>query len=425
MNTKQKFSQQLDDFRHRAVSSARKLAGPQVELADLDQAVQLAILEAESNMPSLGLEHDLRYLRRRIVGALKAEIRGYSRRWIDSVTLDDLLDGSEEQLVAGDPPSEQDRPRLQWDGETDDDLLARTEAKDHVWRIVESLPPEAAQVVRLCFGLDGGDPVDPADVADILDEDPVVVNGHLWAAQQLLRHFSSEGRHRRKVPMTEAEFATFLPLSDLAWYDLRDLNLNNADLSGCDLSQAVLSGLNLWGIKMVEARAGGITLWGAQLDGADIRSADLRLGNLERASLCGADLRSADLSGANLWGADLSSVGADHARLASADLRSANLAAADLTRADLSGADLRGADLRRVRLTGANLSGADLEGARISGADLRWANLAGANLCWLDLSVADLRGASLQKAIRSPGLDALTARRAPLPQRLRPLAKAG
>ncbi len=377
--------------------------GRPLDREDLVQTAHLAVLEARQEMPHLDPDHDRGYLRWRIAQAIDQDLAAPA----GSQTLD-LADTSlTGHLVVGD---------------IGDEVADRDAAAEQVNRMLAGMPADTADVVRLVFGLGGGQPVEPMDVADIFDLSPDEVEGHLWVAECLFRHYAEDRRHRRHHPLTEREYRAFLEAGDLAWYDLRELNLNNAALSGCDLSQAVLSGMNLWGIKLVEATASGINLWGSQLDGADLRRADLRLGFLERVGLCGADLRRADLRGANLWSADLSSASADHAKLAGADLRAADLRGADLTAADLSGTDLRGADLRRARLGGATLVGANLEEADLAGADLRWADLAGANLCWLDLSVADLRGASLQGAVRSPKLEDLHNRRAPRPERLRPMA---
>jgi uncharacterized protein YjbI with pentapeptide repeats/DNA-directed RNA polymerase specialized sigma24 family protein len=380
------------------------LAG-RLEAEDLVQIAHLAIFEARVEAPHLDPVHDRNYLEWTVRDAIANQLATPS---IDRARMLSLSDVGRSDDV--------------WGHDVSEEVVERAAASERVAQLLRGLPPDTVRVVRLAFGLDGGAPLDPADVADILDIGPDEVEGHLWVAERLFRHNSEDRRDRRHHPLSEREFQAFRAAGDLAWYDLRDLNLNNADLSHCDLSQAVLSGLNLWGLKLIEAEATGVNLWGSQLDGADLRGADLRLGYLERAGLCGADLRWANLSGANLWQADLSSAEADHSDLSGADLRAANLVGADLTGANLSGADLRGSDLRRARFGGADLSGANLEGAVLGGTDLRWADLSTANLCWLDLSVADLRGASLQGAIRSPKLEVVTARRAPAPQRLRPLA---
>jgi uncharacterized protein YjbI with pentapeptide repeats/DNA-directed RNA polymerase specialized sigma24 family protein len=413
-----KLKRELDSFVTKAVARARAVSGPQLELDDLRQVAQLAILEAESKMPRLDRAHHLRFLRKRVVSALKAEVDLFARREPADVTLDVLIE-DETRAVS---TVGADRLWLEWDGETSDEAASKNEVAEHVREVVAGMPADTAQVVRLCFGLDGGDVVEPIDVADILDEAPETVFSHLSAAERLFRHFSSDGHHRRLTPMTDLEFQAFYSVGDLAWYDLRDVNLNNADLRECDLSNAILSGMNLWGAKLAEGKAHGANLWGAQLDGADLRDADLRSVNLERASLRGADLRGVYLVGANLWGADLTNARVDHADLRQCDLRSADLTGTDLTRANLSGADLRNADLRRSKLVGAELVGANLQGVELANADFRWADLRNSDLCWSNLSVADMRGASMEGAVRSPKMNDTFAGRAPKPSRMRPVA---
>ncbi len=413
-----KRQRELEAFVRKAVVKARALAGPQLETDDLEQAARLAILEGESNMPRLDPDHDLRYLRRRIVHALKAEIRPFAKS-SKRLNLDDLLDDDPET-----PAEKATLPvSLVWDGETSDEAVTKNELTEHVRQVVEGMAPDTAQVVRLCFGLDGGDTVAPIDVADILDESPEVVLSHLWAAEKLFRHFSSDGHHRRLTRMTDYEFQAFFSVGDLAWYDLRDLNLNNADLRNCDLSHAVLSGMNLWGAKLAGAKGVGANLWGAQLEGAELTEVDLTEANLERATLRGADLAKAVASKANFWGADLATATVDHADLSGCDLRAATLTGVDLTRTNLSGADLRGANLTNAKLVGAELVGANLQGAELAGADFRWADLRSSDLCWANLSAADSRGASLQGAIRSPKLTGMFTQKAPKPRRFRPVAE--
>ena len=312
---------------------------------------------------------------------------------------------------------------LVWDGETSDELVAKVEETTHVQAVVDGMPDDTARVVTLCFGLDGSDAVAPIDVADILDESPEAVMGHLWAAEKLFRHFSADGNHRRMARLTALEFEAFYQVGDLAWYDLRDVNLNNRDLRGCDLSHAVLSGMNLWGLVLAGTTATGINLWGSQLDGANLEDADLAGANLERVVARLVRLGRARLPGANLWAADLIDASADHADFQNADLRAANLSGADLTRANLGGVDLRGANLRGAKLIGADLRAANLQHADLTNADVRWANLHNSDLCWANLSSADLTGATVSGAIRSPKLNRLSqlwAARAPKPARPRP-----
>jgi uncharacterized protein YjbI with pentapeptide repeats/DNA-directed RNA polymerase specialized sigma24 family protein len=405
----------LDAFITKAVAKARTVAGRQVDSEDLEQTARLAVLEAQHSTGGTGRGRDLKYLSRRVTKALKAEIRPFVSTRVGSVSLDGLIAEDDE---AEDVETVAPALSLVTDTEAMDEVVYQGELAEHVNLIIEGMPEETAQVVRLCFGLEGDEPVAPIDVADILDEEPEVILGHLWAAEKLFRHFSSEGKHRRLTRMTQHEYLAFSRVGDLAWYDMRDLNLNNADLRPCDLSHAVLSGMNLWGLNLAGGQARNANLFGAMLEGANLAEADLTEINLERAGLRNADLRAATLSNATLWGADLGSVTADHADFSGCDLRSAQLQGADLTRANLTNADLRGADLRGCKLVGAELMGANLQGADLTGADFRWADLRGSDLCWSNLSAADARGASLEGAIRSPKLTSIMATgRAPRPQR--------
>ena len=409
----------MELFIGKAVDKAKAVAGPLVEREDLEQAARLAAFETQENARRFGRPVRTRMFRRRVIQALKNELRVLASASGDSTNLDAVLADDEDFGL------DVDRPALSlvWDGETSDEVVTKGELAQHVQEVVDGMPDETAQVVRLCFGLDGSDAVAPIDVADILDETPETVLSHLWAAEKLFRHFSADGMHRRLTPMTLLEFTAFFEIGDLAWYDLRNLNLNNRDLRGCDLSYAVLSGMNLWGLMLAGNKAHGINLWGAQLEGADLSGADLRGANFERAGARSADLRGAILLGANLWGADLGGVDADRSNFVNADLRGADLSGADLTRATLSGADLRGADLRNTKLIGAELVGANLRGAELAGTDFRWANLSSSDLCWSNLAAADLEGATMHGAIRSPKLDRMYGTKAPKPRRLRPVAE--
>ncbi len=402
-HARQPFNHKMNELVNDVIREATKATGQdrrrtaRHDTDELTQIAHLAVLEAQVDAPHLHPDHDRAHL-----------------RWTIHQAIDEYID----QTATLSMVSVEDLTRdLAWDGDIGDQVTDAATAVDHVTTMVEAMPTTTGEVVRLVYGLDGADPVDPVDVADILDLGLDLVRVHLWIAERLFRHSSDDGRDRRAAPLSEVEYEAFHRVGDLAWYDLRELNLNNADLRQRDLSQAILSGMNLWGLKLCGARATGINLWGSQLDGADLSGADLRSATMERVSLCGAQLDNADLSQSELWQADLSSASADHTNLAGADLRSANLVGADLTRADLSGADLRGADLRRACLVSAQLTGANLQEANLAGADLRWADLAETDLCWVDLSVADLRGASLLGAVRSPRLDSIMARRAPRPER--------
>lgn len=413
---------ELEVFLNRAVAKAKALAGPLLDVEDLEQAARLALLEAKSKALRFGRAGRTPFIRRRVIDALKTEIRTFASPADDQVTIDAILQEIEEVDDVGTDQAGS-HLSLVWDGETSDELVAKVEETTHVRAVVGGMPDDTAQVVRLCFGLDGSDAVDPIDVADILDESPEAVLGHLWAAEKLFRHFSADGNDRRFARLTALEFEAFHEVGDLAWYDLRDVNLNNRDLRGCDLSHAVMSGMNLWGLVLAGTTATGVNLWGSQLDGANLEEADLAGANLERVVARLVRLGRARLPGANLWAADLTDAAADHADLSSADLRAANLSGADLTRANLSGADLRGANLRGAKLVGADLQAANLQHADLTNTDFRWANFTNSDLCWANLSSADLTGATVSRAIRSPKLNQLNqmwATRAPRPTRLRP-----
>lgn len=409
----------IEVFVTKAVAKAKTLAGPLLEVEDLEQAAQLAVLETKTNAARFGRGVRTRMLRRRVIQALKNEIRVFAKAQDEPVNLDALLEEDDDFGLDANRPA----LSLVWDGETSDEVVTKSEVTKHVQEVVEGMPAETAQVVRLCFGLDGTDAVDPIDVADILDESPESVLSHLWAAEKLFRHFSADGMHRRLTPMTSLEFQAFSEVGDLAWYDLRNVNLNNKDLRNCDLSYAVLSGMNLWGVVLAGNKAHGLNLWGSQLDGADLSGADLRGANLERAGARAADFRNTILLEANLWGADLSNIRADHADFSNADLRGADLTGADLTRANFNGADLRGADLRNAKMVGAELVGANLQGTELASTDFRWANLRNSDLCWSNLSTANLAGATMHGAIRSPKMTGMYVAKAPKPRRLRPVAE--
>ena len=415
---------ELVAFMARAVDRARQLAGPLLERADLEQAAELAVLEVEAAYPADGdgdggvRVERVRRCRRRVVIALKSQLRVLGRGPADAMGLERLLDDDVDV-----PGAEVRLPAQLWAAEEGDEVASKAEAVAQVREVVAAMPIETARVVQLCFGLDGTDAVEPIDVADILDESPESVLGHLWVAEKLFRHFSTDSVHRRLTPMTALEFQAFRLMGDLAWYDLRQLNLNNADLRRCELTHADLSGMNLWGACLAGVNGENVNLWGAQMDGADLVGADLRFANLERVGLRRADLSDAVLIGANLWGADLAGALAKRVNLMDAEMCNANLHGAHLTRAKLGGADLRGADLREARLVGADLTGANLQGAKLTGADLRWADLRNSDLSWSNLWAADLDGATLRGATRAPKLDAgVFGVKAPLPRRRRPVA---
>jgi uncharacterized protein YjbI with pentapeptide repeats len=91
-------------------------------------------------------------------------------------------------------------------------------------------------------------------------------------------------------------------------------------------------------------------LRGVDLRNANLCNANLRDANLRGAVLCDANLRDADLCNANLRGANLCNADLYNAVLCNANLRDANLRGANLCIADMRGVDLRDADLRGVDL---------------------------------------------------------------------------
>jgi len=130
-------------------------------------------------------------------------------------------------------------------------------------------------------------------------------------------------------------------------------------------------------------------------------SFDLRKVDLSQANLFGANLEGALLSNANLEGAYLLK-----ANLKGAYLRDANLEGVILTDANLEGAiltdvNLKGAYLLRANLKGANLESAIFSDANLEGAYLFYANLNDASLEGVDLSDTNLEGANLE-SLRPP-----------------------
>lgn len=125
----------------------------------------------------------------------------------------------------------------------------------------------------------------------------------------------------------EAGERNFINLQ-LRGYDLRGINLSQADLRGADLSKMNLREVNL----------SGANLAAAQLNEADLTSANLEGANLRETSLIKAYLIKANLRFVNL--------------------REAYLTGAYLTKSILTDADLKGTYLNGVQLTGANFKGA-------------------------------------------------------------------
>lgn len=174
----------------------------------------------------------------------------------------------------------------------------------------------------------------------------------------------------------------FLAEMDLEYrfYDLRGIDLSNAELPGVDLSYCYLQGATL-----KAADFSGSTLVHTHLEDADLRHATLRNSNLTGAILTSANASHANLVGSDLSESRLAQVSFVEANLSNAILRRARFldlnlsilalalggherphAAADLSRANLSHSDLQGAVLWGVALTDANLFGAVLGDTPIS-----------------------------------------------------------
>ena len=214
-----------------------------------------------------------------------------------------------------------------------------------------------------------------------------------------------------------------LPLTELTWFNLRNVDLSEADLSGANLSGANLSGANLSntklsgtnlsraklsgaklsGAQLNEAKLSGINLSRTNLSGVNLSGIKLSDANLSDTNLCGANLNETDLSGANLSGANLNEAMLSGANLLGADLSNstlirANLNEANLKTANLNEANLSNAGLIRVDLSDANLSGANLNNARLVRATLKGTNISGTNLVHASLERANLNKADLSNS---------------------------
>jgi Pentapeptide repeats (8 copies) len=115
--------------------------------------------------------------------------------------------------------------------------------------------------------------------------------------------------------------------------------------------------------------------WQFDLRRVDLRDANLREVHLEKAILMDAHLEGADLYGAHLEGAYLGrshmvAVALQYAHLEGADLTVAQLQSATLMEANLEDAKLYGTNLTGAWLDYANLKGASLDGAQVEGAIL-------------------------------------------------------
>ena len=107
--------------------------------------------------------------------------------------------------------------------------------------------------------------------------------------------------------------------------------------------------------RLVAAPPGRANLTGSELAEFDLHDVDLR----------GATLKKVDLRGANLAGANLATANLTGANLAGANLTAANLKRCTLVDADLRGATLNGTQLRMEDLKGALYDEANLVLARV------------------------------------------------------------
>lgn len=159
----------IDDLVTDVVGAIGAPPSRRLDREDLVQTAQLAVLEARLEMPHLDPDHDAGYLRWRIKQAIDEDL-GISNR--EPATTLDLAD------VEG------DRGLIAHD--VGDEVVERAAAADQVKRMLAGVPADTADVVRLVFGLGGGQPIEPMDVADVLDLPPDEVEGHLWVAERAL-----------------------------------------------------------------------------------------------------------------------------------------------------------------------------------------------------------------------------------------------
>lgn len=132
--------------------------------------------------------------------------------------------------------------------------------------------------------------------------------------------------------------------ANLAEFNLKGANFNEANFSGANLS-----GANLQQASLNEADLGGTNLSGADLSGAELNHTDLSESNLIMAGLAEAYLSWVDLSGANLSGADLSGAYINNCNLSGATPDYAIIGATIFINVDLS--SFVNAEIERVGLS--------------------------------------------------------------------------
>lgn len=149
-------------------------------------------------------------------------------------------------------------------------------------------------------------------------------------------------------------------------YDLRRVDLSDADLTGVDLSRADLSGATLDRARVVDGSLAGARLVGASLQGTDLTGT-----LLDGAVFDGTDI------GKVVWGPGSRAVGTSFAGCVGGGARIGSSTTATWTRAVLTGADLSYADLTNVDLSGARLEKCVLVGATLESTNLTRAILGG------------------------------------------------
>jgi len=178
--------------------------------------------------------------------------------------------------------------------------------------------------------------------------------------------------------------ASFTTCVDLAFSDLRGIDLTGANMMNVDLS-------------------------GSWLDGAMLRAADLSDSIAYRASFVGADLSEAKMNGidlsesdfrgallphADLTGASFSLTNFERATMTNAMLPEAVLSQTIFRQADMSGVDLQKCDATAADFSGANLAGADASTAVFRNANLKHCKIDHAVFAQADVSGADFTGST-------------------------------
>ncbi|MEO1210518.1 MAG: pentapeptide repeat-containing protein [Cyanobacteria bacterium J06638_20] len=154
-------------------------------------------------------------------------------------------------------------------------------------------------------------------------------------------------------------------------YDVRLLDLNNANLQEANLYSANLQRALLYSANLQEALLDRANLQETWLHRANLQEAWLHRANLQKAGLYRVNLQKAILDSANLQEAGLHRANLQRANLYSANLQEALLDSANLQEASLYSANLQGAILDSANLQEASLYSANLQGARLSSTNLQ------------------------------------------------------